>query len=125
MRSQRMTHPATRPHPAAAHRHWRLAESIQMSASDRIDQQCLGIIAARRHATGWFIAARYRAGIADDHLDTFREFVTVRVQALLSEGPHQAGWTRGPHDEWLNHSMTALVAADVRATPDTVPAHWG
>jgi hypothetical protein len=81
---------------------WAIATSVPIGcgAADT-EADIVGVVTARRHATGWFISATRRAGISAEDVEDFAHFVTVRVYLLLHCGPGRGTWTSdGPQDQW-------------------------
>ena len=104
---------------------WTTARSVPITRGHihwQPDQ--IGVIIAQRHATGWFIHAKYRADAPAAEFEHFREFIAVRVYLLLTQGPQSATWSCGDNDgEWLaSWIITQREIADLM--PDTVPTHW-
>jgi hypothetical protein len=104
---------------------WITARSVPIT-SGRMHWQPdqIGVIIAQRHATGWFIHAKYRADAPAAEFEHFKEFIAVRVYLLLTHGPQLETWDRGENDgEWLAPwAITQREIADLM--PDTVPADW-
>lgn len=72
---------------------WAIAMSvpIEPDAVD-VDGDIVGIVTARRHATGWFISASHRTGMSIEEVADFGHFVSVRVYILLHCGPGVDTW---------------------------------
>lgn len=109
--------------------YWRLASGIELHADlrgnhDADDADRLGMVRARRHATGWFFSAHHEPGMSPDELSHLAEFAKVRAYLLLSQGPTPSTWVPGPApDEWLAWSLAER--RDLALVPDAVPANWG
>jgi hypothetical protein len=104
---------------------WTTARSVPITSGQiDWDPDQLGVIVAQRHATGWFIHAKYRADAPAAELEQFKEFIAVRIYLLLTQGPQLGTWSRGENDgDWLaSWAITQRAIADLM--PDTVPAHW-
>jgi hypothetical protein len=101
---------------------WEMANSIQITPTDLGDeQQHVGVVIARPHATGWFVSARCRHGLGGAEVETFKDFVTARVYLLLQEGPRPGAWTRGESDdEWRTHAVVGTHDAS-RSRPGFRP----
>jgi hypothetical protein len=88
-----------------------------------LQQNCLGVVEARAHPTGWFIRASFQDGLDRDSMALFKEFVTQRVYVLLHDGPRFDTWILRANDEWLA-CCTADMVAEATEIPATVPPHW-
>ena len=110
---------------AAADLDWEMASSIQLtpSAFDG-DEDHMGVLIARPHATGWFVSARCRPGLAGHELDQFRKFASHTAYLLFQEGPTTGSWVPSARaEEWQ-----AFLDADTRdlavQIPETIPSQW-
>lgn len=77
---------------------WAIATSVQ--PQERVDRGSAGRITARRHPTGWFIAASRPPGMPAEERADFDHFVCVRVYLLLRNGPIPGAWVRRS-EEWV------------------------
>jgi hypothetical protein len=103
---------------------WDLARSVDVAPGCLgLAQDRLGVVVARAHATGWFIRASFRDGLAPRDTAVFKEFVTQRVYVLLQDGPRSDAWVRRTGDEWVAY-CGADMAVGLTDIPPTVPPHW-
>jgi hypothetical protein len=104
---------------------WALAGAVEVFANlADPDPKHLGVVIARRCATGWFLSAHHRPGLDPDEIEHFAEFARVRAYLLLTQGPTVHTWTPGSgFDDWL--AWSGRDEFDVaELVPDAVPADW-
>jgi hypothetical protein len=107
------------PHDVA----WQLAESIQITHDGEGGH--LGTVSARPHSTGWFISARSRSDLTPHEAEHFREFVSLRVYLLLTQGAQPQVWEPQEDGSWITRPAEELhELEESKLVPDTVPAAW-
>ena len=100
---------------------WEVAASTPVSRTDEPGSgDEVGVLVARRHATGWFVHGLRSSSLPPEEAEDFAAFVTVRVYQLLLAGPRHPVWERGPaHHEW--RAVLTRPEAREGAVPDTPP----
>jgi len=97
--AQRVGRPTTR---CTEDPEWAIAMCVPLGpGAVDVDGGILGVVTARKHATGWFISASHRAGMSQEEIADFRHFVSVRVYLLLYYGPGVDTWApEGSSGQW-------------------------
>ncbi len=97
----------------ALHPEWAIAVSVPISAyAAGSPGDTPGTVIARRHPTGWFIAASHGADMSAEDLADFRHFVCVRVYLLLRHGPRAAAWAHDEAREQWRATRPAVTLGD-------------
>ncbi len=95
---------------------WAIAMCVPLGpGAVDVDGDILGVVTARKHATGWFISASHHAGLSKEQIADFGHFVSVRVYLLLRYGPGVGTWVpEGSSGHWR-----AYLRDQRRAQPRT------
>ena len=104
---------------------WAIAMSVPIRVhADGALGDTRGVMTARRHPTGWFIAASHRTEMSAEELADFRHFVHVRVHLLLRHGAQSGAWAHDASSEQWRADVPAAAVLNACRIPQGVPDSW-